>query len=137
MNRGFPIRVNKKDANKHFHRPNHRPKFDSDVKIFSQGARQYLHPSLSVLDRVDCELVYFKTDKIMVVSYDADTERVANTDYTGKVYRKCVMSGEVKFITDIINEYIEDKRKEREEYNNSINSDVQSEPIDITIGDYT
>lgn len=136
MNRGFPVRVSRRDVDKHFHNNGFRKKPDSDVKLFAQGARHYLHPSLSVLDRVDCELAYYKNEKIIVVSYDAAEENINNTDYTRKIYRKCAMSGEVDFIVDIIREYIDDKRKEQEEYNNSINSDVQSEPIDITTEEY-
>ena len=136
MNRGFPVRVNRRDADKHFHQKSFQKKPESDIKVFSQGARHYLHPALSILDRLDCELAYYKKDKIIVLSYEPLEENINNTDYTRKSYQKCLMSGEVDFIVDMIREYLDDKRKEREEYNISINSDVQSEPIDITTEDY-
>lgn len=136
MNKGFPIRVNRRDADRHFHNKGFPRKPESEVKIFNQGARHYLHPSLSILDRVDCELAYYKNDKVIVVSYDAVEENIDNTDYTRKVYKKCAMSGEVDFIVNIIREYLDDKRKEQDDYNSSINSDVQSEPIDITTEEY-
>lgn len=134
MHRGFPVRVNRKDADRHFN-SGFVKKPDSDIKIFKRGARHYLHPSLSILDRVDCELVYYKNDKVIVVSYDAAQENIDNTDYTQKVYRKCVMSGDVDYIVDILNDYMND-RKAAQQYNTQINSDAQSEPIDITTEDY-
>lgn len=132
MNKSFPIRVNKKDADRHFHRKSFDKKPDADVKIFNQGARHYLHPSLSLLDRVDCELVYYKSPKVIVVSYDPQQESIDNTDYTRKAYKKCAMSSDVDFIVNTIREYIDDKKKETIDYLSSINSNVQSEPIDIT-----
>ena len=134
--KGFPMRVSRNDAHRHFQNKGFQKKPESDVKIFSQGARHYLHPSLSILDRLDCELAYYKKDKIIVLSYEPVEENINNTDYTRKTYQKCLMSGEVDFIVDIVREYLDDKRKEQEEYNNSINSDVQSEPIDITTEEY-
>ena len=131
MNRGFPIRVNRKDAERISHSSGFNKKPEAEVKIFKRGARHYLHPSLSILDRVDCELIYYKNEKIMVVSYDSSDESVDNTDYTRKVFNKCIMSGEVDFIVNTIREYIDDKKREQE-YNSSINSDVSSETLDIT-----
>ena len=122
MNRGFPIRVNRKDAER---RDNHR-RNDSDVKVFSKGARHYLHPTLSVLDKIDCELVYYRQHKIMCVSYDPREENISYTDYKRKEYSKCILSTDVKFVLDIIQEYIDDTR------NPLINSDEQ-ETIDITM----
>jgi hypothetical protein len=133
LSQSFPTRVNIKDADKHFHRGGFQRKPDSDVKVFRPGARHYLHPSLSILDRVDCELVYYKAHKVIVVSYESANESIDNTDYTRKAYGKCVMSGDVDFVVDVIREYIEDKRKEQEEYNNSINSSVQAEHMNITM----
>jgi hypothetical protein len=129
------MRVSRNDAHRHFRHKGFQKKPESDVKIFSQGARHYLHPSLSILDRIDCDLTYYKKDKIIVLSYDPGDEAVNDTDYVRKTYRKCAMSGEVDFIVDIVREYIDDVRKEQEVYNNSINSNVQSEPIDITTED--
>ncbi len=135
MHRGFPERVNRKDAHRHFHRNGFNKKPEAEVKIFSQGARHYLHPSLSILDKIDCQLSYYKKDKIIVVDYDVSDEKVEYTDYVRQTYRKCVMSGEVDFIVNIIREYIDDERKQQDEYNVSINSDVETETIDITTGD--
>jgi hypothetical protein len=43
------------------------------------------------------------------------------------------MSGDVSFIVNIIKEYKEDLRgKQNRDYNEPINSRIQSEPIDIT-----
>lgn len=128
----FPIRVNRKDADKHFTNRGFQKKPDAEVKIFSRGARHYLHPALAVLDQVECDLAYYKTHKIMVVSYDPVEENIDHTDYTRMIYGKCVMSGDIDFIVKVIREYIEDKRKQQEECDAAINSDVQTETIDIT-----
>lgn len=127
----FPIRVKRTDADKHFTNRGFQKKPDAEVKIFSRGARHYLHPSLSILDGIDCELSYYKIGKIIVVDYDSAEEKVQYTDYAKTVYRKSVMSGEVDFIVNIIRDYINDIRKQEEFDNTSINS-VDREPTDIT-----
>ncbi len=124
--------MNRKDADKHFTNRGFQKKPESEIKIFGHGARHYLHPALAVLDQVECDLAYYKTHKIMVVSYAPVEEKIDNTDYTRMVYGKCVMSGDIDFIVKVIREYIEDKRKQQEESDDAINSNVQNETIDIT-----
>jgi hypothetical protein len=107
--RSFPPRNNKKD-NRHFFSNHSRPKPSSNVNIFSPGARHFLHPNLSILDSIDCELFYYKNEKIVVVDYEPVMEKVDYTDYTKKVYKKSIMSNDISFIVDLIGEYISERK---------------------------
>ena len=121
--RNFPVRVNRKDAEKQRF-PNRNS--ESDVKVFAPGARHYLHPKLSILDRLDCELAYYRQHKIMVVSYAPKQENIDHTDYTRKVYDKGILTTDVNFVVDLIREYLDDLKKEQEGSVDTINSDVHS-----------
>lgn len=135
MSASFPTRVNRRDADRHFTARGNHKKPESEVKIFSRGARHYLHPSLSILDKIDCELIYYRNQKFMVVSYEPTEEFIDNTDYTRKVYNRAIFSADVKFVTDIIYEYINDSKK-YEENNSAVINSNDSEPLDITTEDY-
>jgi hypothetical protein len=122
--RNFPIRVNRKDAERQRF-PSRNP--DSDIKVFAPGARHYLHPKLAILDRLDCELAYYRQHKILVVSYAPKQENIDHTDYTHKVYEKGILTTDVNYVVELIREYLDDLKKEQEGSNDSINSDIRND----------
>lgn len=134
MSRRFPMRINRHEAAQQFNYNAKKP--DADIKIFAKGARHYLHPSLIVLDMIDCELIYYRQYKIMVMSFDPIEESIDNTDYTKKTYRRAVMSPDVKFISDSVYEHIQDSKKIIGSMSSAINSD-DSETLDIKTEEYS
>lgn len=63
--------------------------------VLKQGNRGSLHPSLNILDTIECLVVYDKRQKIIIVDYDYDLQ-------TDK-YRKSIFSTNVEnIVSDII-----------------------------------
>lgn len=67
-------------------------------KIFLPGTRHYLHPKLEILENIDCEFSYFPFEKFMVVFF--------NKDLKTKEYKNAIISPDVNFIVNIINDFI-------------------------------
>jgi hypothetical protein len=119
-NRNFnPIRVKRQDAEK-------QPQKNMSVKIFNRGARHYLHPSLAILDKINCELAYYNDYRVMVVSYDTVVERVDNTDYMRRRWSHEVMSHDVNYIVEWAHEYLDSINKQKHRMNNINSLDSQS-----------
>lgn len=72
-------------------------------KIFSPGTRHYLHPKLEILEKIDCELSYFPFEKFIVVSF--------NKDSVSGEYKNSIISPNVDFVYNIINDFINHSSK--------------------------
>ena len=68
--------------------------------LLQKGSRHNLHPKLSILDEVDCRVVYNRSLKCIFVDYDYDKE----TD----TYRKGIYSQSFQSVIDDIEEFIQD-----------------------------
>jgi len=72
----------------------------SIVTELKKGNRGSLHPSLNVLDSIQCRVTYYKRHKAIFVEYDYD-------DANDK-YRKSTFSTIIENIVSDINEYKQD-----------------------------
>jgi hypothetical protein len=73
---------------------------DSTVKVLNIGSRGSLHPTLNILDSINCQVTYFKRQKLILVDYDYDEEN--------DKYRKSIFSTNVANIVSDITIYKQD-----------------------------
>ena len=88
--------------NRNFNTINKQPKPAARQVIFKAGARHYLHPKLAALDQIDCCLEYYPENKIIVVSFAPEIQKVCFTDYEEKIYTKTIMGTNVNYIVETI-----------------------------------
>jgi len=70
------------------------------VKVLDKGNRGSLHPTLNVLDTIECRVYYFKRHKLILVDYDYDEEN--------DKYRKSIFSQSVENIVSDITMFKQD-----------------------------
>lgn len=69
----------------------------SIVTVLKKGNRGSLHPSLNILDSIDCRVTYYKRHKTLFVEYDYDKEN--------DKYRKSIFSPVIENIVSDITQY--------------------------------
>lgn len=66
----------------------------SMVKVLHKGNRGSLHPTLNILDTIECQVTYFKRHKLLLIDYDYDEEN--------DKYRKSIFSQSIENIVSDI-----------------------------------
>lgn len=67
------------------------------ISILPPGSRSNLHPMLSILDQIDCRVVYDRSVKCIFVDYDYDP--------ITKTYRKGTYTTRFQSVIDDIKEF--------------------------------